>query len=386
MARSTTWSFPTAMRIGAGCIDELAATCVAHGIANPLMVTDPGMRELDTFARVMAASGRDAPVFSDVRPNPVGGNIERGVEAFRAGGHDGVIAVGGGSALDCGKLIAFHAGQTLPLWSFEDIGDNWTDADPDGIAPVIAVPTTAGTGSEVGRAGVVTNESEQRKVIVFHPKMLPVAVLCDPELTMGLPRMLTVGTGMDALSHSLEALCAPGYHPMAHGIALEGVRIVLDHLPRVVSDPGDVESRTQMMAAAAMGAVAFQKGLGGMHALAHPIGARFDTHHGMTNAVLMPYVLEANRSAVDATLGRVAAYVGIVGGFDGLLERVLELRTAFDVPNDLVELGVDADAADEIAAAAAVDPSAGGNPIPFTHDFATGVFGNACSGSLGPVT
>ncbi len=384
MAGSTTWSFPTAMRIGAGCIEELAATCAGHGITNPLIVTDPGMRELDSFGRVLRAIGEHVAVFSDVRPNPMGENIEVGVEAFRSGSHDGVIAVGGGSALDCGKLIAFQAGQTLPLWSFEDVGDNWTRADPAGIAPVIAVPTTAGTGSEVGRAGVVTHESEQRKVILFHPKMLPVAVLCDPELTIALPRILTVGTGMDALSHSLEALCAPGYHPMAHGIGLEGVRLVLDHLPRVVDDPGDLDSRTQMMAAAAMGAVAFQKGLGGMHALAHPIGARFDTHHGMTNAVLMPYVLHANRPAVEVTLDRVAAYVGIEGGFDGFLERVLELRTTFDVPNDLVELGVDADATDDIAAAAVLDPSAGGNPVPFTHDLAAAIYDNACSGSFAP--
>ena len=380
---STSWSFPTGVRIGAGCVRELAATCEANRITRPLIVTDPGMIGLPAFESVLRGLGQEVPVFSEVKPNPIGANVVAGVEAFRAGAHDGVIAVGGGSALDCGKAIAFQAGQSRPIWDFEDVGDNWTLADADAIAPVIAVPTTAGTGSEVGRAGVVTNEAEQRKVIVFHPKMLPVAVVCDPELTVGLPRVLTVGTGMDALSHSLEAVCAPGYHPMAHGIGVEGIRLVLEHLPRVVADPGDLESRTQMMAAAAMGAVAFQKGLGGMHALAHPIGAVFDTHHGMTNAVLMPYVLDANRSAVETTLAGVAGYVGIDGGFDGVLERVLELRDAFDVPHRLTDLGVDPTRREEIVAAAVVDPSAAGNPLPFTEELAESIHDAACGGTIG---
>ena len=237
MSVSAVWSFPTAIRLAPGCIAELADTCERHGIRRPLIVTDPGFAELPVFEAVHAPFDRPVPVFSSIRPNPVGANISDGVEVFRAGGHDGVIAVGGGSALDSGKLIAFHAGQNRPLWDFEDIADHWTRADADSIAPVIAVPTTAGTGSEVGRAGVVIDEATHRKVIVFHPQMMPVAVLCDPELTIGLPTVLTVGTGMDALSHSLEAICAPSYHPMAHGIGLEGCRLVLEHLPRVVRDP-----------------------------------------------------------------------------------------------------------------------------------------------------
>jgi alcohol dehydrogenase class IV len=379
---STNWSFPTALRIGAGCVSELAAACEKHGIERPLIVTDPGMVQLPVLDALQSSFAMPVPVFSEIQPNPVGANIDAGVEAFRAGNHDGVIAFGGGSALDCGKVIAFQSGQTLPMWDFEDIGSNWTRANADAIAPVIAVPTTAGTGSEVGRAGVVINETAKRKVILFHPKMLPVAVLCDPELTVGLPRMLTVGTGIDALSHSLEALCAPAYHPMAHGIGLEGCRLVLEHLPRVVDDPSDLASRAHMMSAAAMGAVAFQKGLGGMHALAHPIGAVFNTHHGMTNAVLMPYVLEANRSAIEPTIGRLAAYVEIDGGFDGFLEHIISLRDSLGVPHRLVDLGVDESQVAMIADAAAVDPSAGGNPIPFTATLAAEVFARACEGHL----
>ncbi len=370
------------MRIGAGCIDELASACIAHGVERPLIVADPGFVELPAFESVQASFDSPAPVFTGIQPNPVGANIDAGVEAFRSGNHDGVVAVGGGSALDCGKVIAFQAGQTRPMWDFEDIGDHWTRADAAAIAPVIAVPTTAGTGSEVGRAGVVIDEASKRKVILFHPKMLPVAVFSDPELTVGLPKVLTVGTGMDALSHSVEAVCAPGYHPMAHGIGIEGCRLVLEHLPRVVADPDDLASRTQMMAAASMGAVAFQKGLGAMHALAHPIGAVFNTHHGMTNAVLMPYVLLANREAIEPTVESLAAYVGIDGGFDGFVDHVLSMRQSLDVPNHLTELGVDQASASEIASAAVVDPSAASNPIEVTEAYASQIFTNACTGNL----
>jgi alcohol dehydrogenase class IV len=382
MTPSANWSFPNAIRIGAGCISELAATCQRHGIERPLIVTDPGIVDLPVFGSVHSSFSNVVPVFSDIQPNPVGSNIGAGIDVFRAGNHDGVIAVGGGSALDCGKVIAFQAGQTRPMWDFEDIGNNWTRANADAIAPVIAVPTTAGTGSEVGRAGVVIDESSRRKVILFHPKMLPVAVLGDPELTVGLPRVITVGTGMDALSHSLEALCAPSYHPMADGIAIEGCRLVLEHLPRVAVDPKDLDSRTHMMTAAAMGAVAFQKGLGGMHALAHPIGAIFNTHHGMTNAVLMPYVLLANRSAIEPIIERLAAYVQIADGFDGFIEHIVSLRDVLDVPHRLTSLGVDPAQVKTIAEAAVLDPAAAGNPIDFTEALATEIFTNASNGRL----
>ena len=380
-----TWSYPTAIRSGSGRVSETGEACFDAGITNPLIVTDPGLVDLPPVAAVRAAvadAGLGSAVFSDLRPNPVGRDIDAGVAAFRAGGHDGVIAVGGGSALDVGKVIAFHARQTRPLWDFEDIGDWWTRADPDSIAPVIAIPTTAGTGSEVGRAGVVIDESTHRKVIVFHPKMLPVTVIADPELTIGLPRVLTVGTGLDALSHSLEAICSPGHHPMSHGIGMEGCRLVFAHLPSAAANPTDLEARSQMLTAAAMGAVAFQKGLGAMHALAHPIGAHFDTHHGMTNAVVMPYVLIANRSAIESTIERLGAYTGLGHTFDDVLAHIVQLRADLDVPNTLVELGVDPDAVDTIATAAVHDPSAGTNPITVDHDFAAAVFAAACEGRL----
>ena len=380
-----TWSYPTAIRSGSGRVSETGEACFDAGITNPLIVTDPGLVDLPPVAAVRAAvadADLASAVFSDLRPNPVGRDIDAGVAAFRAGGHDGVIAVGGGSALDVGKVIAFHARQTRPLWDFEDIGDWWTRADPDSIAPVIAIPTTAGTGSEVGRAGVVIDESTHRKVIVFHPKMLPVTVIADPELTIGLPRGPTVGTGLDALSHSLEAICSPGHHPMSHGIGMEGCRLVFEHLPSAAANPTDLEARSQMLTAAAMGAVAFQKGLGAMHALAHPIGAHFDTHHGMTNAVVMPYVLIANRSAIEATIERLGAYTGLGHTFDDVLAHIVQLRADLDVPNTLVELGVDPDAVDTIATAAVHDPSAGTNPITVDHDFAAAVFAAACEGRL----
>ena len=382
MSAQARWTYPTEIRIGAGCVAELGDACRRHGIERPLVVTDPGFSQLPVMATVLAGIGVTAPVFHDVQPNPTGANIDAGVEVFRSGGHDGVIAVGGGSALDAGKCIALMAGQSRPMWDFEDVGDNWTRVDVQGIAPVIAVPTTAGTGSEVGRAGLVIKEDESRKVIIFHPKMLPVAVLADPELTVGLPRVLTVGTGMDALSHSLEAICAPSFHPMGLGIGMEGCRLVLEHLPRVVADPGDLESRTEMMAAAAMGAVAFQRGLGAMHALSHPIGAVFDTPHGMTNAVVMPYVLQSNAASIKAAMESLGAYCAIAGGTAGVIERVMRLRDEFGVPNTLLGLGVDPAAVDRIAAAAIVDPSAAGNPEPLTIEKAARIFSAACTGRI----
>ncbi len=384
MNLTSNWNYPTAVRFGPGRISELGEACRAAGMENPLLVTDPGLAGLPMIANMVAVlkkAGLSTAVYSDVRPNPVEANVTGGVAAFRSGGHDGVVAVGGGSALDAGKCVAFMAAQTRPIWDFEDVGDWWTRADPD-FAPIVAVPTTAGTGSEVGRAGVVTNEETHTKKVIFHPNMMPKIVICDPELTVGLPPKLTAGTGMDALAHCLEAYCAPGYHPMADGIGAEGVRLCKTYLPRAVARGDDIEARANMMAAAAMGATAFQKGLGAIHSLSHPVGALYDTHHGLTNAVFMPYVLVANRAAIEPRISRLAAYCGLEPSFDAFLEWVLELRKEIGIPHTIAELGVDESRLDLIAEMAIVDPTAGGNPVAVTKEMAKAVFVKALKGEV----
>ncbi len=309
---------------------ELPQQCRALGMRRPLLVTDPDLEKMEFTTRALdfnASAGIQTGTFSSVRSNPVGRNVEDGVARYREGAHDGIIALGGGSAIDAAKAIALMAGQNRPLWDFEDIGDNWRRADADAIAAVIAIPTTAGTGSEVGRASVIINEDEERKVIIFHPAMTPVCVISDPDLSVSLPAHLTAATGMDALAHCFEAYCAPGYHPMADGIAIEGMRLIRDHLPRVYQDGSDVEARSHMLTAASMGATAFQKGLGAIHALSHPVGAIFDTHHGLTNAVFHPYVMQFNRPAIEQRMVRLAAWLELPGkGYDAVLAWVLGLR------------------------------------------------------------
>jgi hypothetical protein len=362
------WNYPTAMRFGPGRIEELAEACQSLGMTQPLLVTDPGLAGLPMIAEALAANqaaGLPTGLFSDVKPNPIGKNVEDGIAAYRDGGHDGVIAWGGGSGLDAAKAIALMAGQRRPLWDFEDRGDNWLRADPTGIAPIVAVPTTAGTGSEVGRASVILDESDHTKKIVFHPKMLPSIVISDPELTIGLPAHITAATGMDALAHCLEAYCAPGYHPMAEGIAVEGLRLVKDWLPTAVADGTNIEARAHMLAAASMGSTAFQKGLGAIHSLSHPVGALYDTHHGLTNAVVMPYVLAFNRAAIEDRLTRLAAWLGLPDpSFQSVMDWVLDLREKFDMPHTLAAMGVTGERLDELSEMAARDPTAGGNPIP----------------------
>jgi alcohol dehydrogenase class IV len=379
------WSYPTAVRFGAGRIKELAEACRASGIERPLLVTDAGLAKLPITAMVvdlLKQASVPVAVFSDIQPNPVDSNVEAGIAVFRAGKHDGIIAFGGGSGLDTGKVIAFMAGQTRPLWDFEDIGDWWTRADADKIAPVVAVPTTAGTGSEVGRAGVITQESTHTKKVIFHPRMMPKIVICDPELTVGMPAAITAGTGMDALAHCLEAYCAPGYHPMADGIAVEGMRLVFENLPKAVANGNDLEARAHMMSAAAMGATAFQKGLGAIHALSHPVGALYHTHHGMTNGVFMPYVLVFNRKAIEPKIERLAGYLGIEGGFDGFLNAMLDLRKKVGVPQDLGGLKVDGSKVDTIVAMSLEDPTAGGNPVPLTKEGSRKLFEAALKGDI----
>ncbi|MFP5078142.1 iron-containing alcohol dehydrogenase [Rhizobium sp. YIM 134829] len=377
MTITANWSYPTAIKFGAGRIKELADHCKANGIRRPLLITDRGLAALPITAQaldILDAAGLGRAIFSDVDPNPNDVNLDAGVAAFKAGDHDGVIAFGGGSGLDLGKAVAFMAGQTRPVWDFEDIGDWWTRASLEGIAPIIAVPTTAGTGSEVGRASVITNSQTHTKKVIFHPKFLPVVTICDPELTVGMPKVITAGTGMDAFAHCLEAYSSPFYHPMSAGIALEGLRLVKENLPRAYADGSDIEARANMMSAAAMGAVAFQKGLGAIHSLSHPVGAIYNTHHGMTNAVVMPPVLRFNRPAIEAKIAAAAAYLGISGGFDGFYDYVLALRSELGVPDKLSTLGVGTDRIDEMAEMAIVDPTAGGNPVELTLDAAKTLF------------
>lgn len=380
------WNYPTAVRFGPGRVKELPAICLEMGITRPLFITDPGLASMPMVSAVLQnnrAAGLDTRLFSDVKANPVAANVEAGVDAYRAGDHDGVIAFGGGSALDAGKAIAFMAGQTRPIWDFEDVDDWWTRADAAAIAPVIAVPTTAGTGSEVGRASVILDEATHTKKIIFHPRMQPVAVILDPELTLGLPPHVTAATGMDALSHAIEAFCATGFHPMADGIAIEAMRLIATYLPRAFADGRDLEARSNMLVAATMGATAFQKGLGGMHAIAHPIGALFDTHHGLTNAVLMPYVLSYNRPAIEAKMGRLAAYLSLGDtGFDGVMTWVLDLRSQLGVPHTLADIKVTPASRDTLAAMAAVDPSATGNPRPLDAHAAGLILDAAFAGAL----
>jgi alcohol dehydrogenase class IV len=373
MPITANWSYPTAVKLGAGRIRELADHCKALGMKRPLLVTDRGLASMAITGRaldILEAGGLGRAIFADVDPNPNERNLDDGVRAFKAGGHDGVVAFGGGSGLDLGKCVAFMAGQTRPVWDFEDVGDWWTRASVEGIAPIVAVPTTAGTGSEVGRASVITNSQTHTKKIIFHPKFLPGVTICDPELTVGMPKAITAGTGMDAFAHCLEAYSSPFFHPMSQGIALEGMRLVKTYLPRAYADGGDIEARTQMMAAAAMGAVAFQKGLGAIHSLSHPVGAVYHTHHGTTNAVVMPPVLRFNRPAIEEKIAAAAAYLGIAGGFDGFYDFVLKLRADLGIPDKLAALGVGTDRIDELAEAAVADPSTGGNPVELTVDAA----------------
>jgi len=362
------WNYPTAIRFGAGRIRELADACQKLGMRRPLLVTDPALAKLPMVkgaVRSCVESGLECAIYSDLQANPVAENVTRGVEVFCSGNHDGVIAFGGGSALDVGKAIALMVGQTRPLFDFEDREDWYTRVNVDGMAPVVAVPTTAGTGSEVGRASVITDTVDHTKKIIFHPRMLPAIVIEDPQLTCGLPPHVTAATGMDALSHTLEAYCSPFYHPLADGIAVEGMRLIKEWLPVAVRDGANLEARSHMLIASTMGATAFQKGLGAMHSLSHPCGANLNTHHGLTNAVVMPYVLAWNRRAIEAKMARLGAYLGLADAtFAGVFEWVLDLRRTIGIPNTLADLGVRAEHAKAFAPQAFADPSTGGNPLP----------------------
>ena len=368
------WHYPTRMHFGPGRIAELAEICLELGLRRPMLVTDDKLAAMPMIEQVLAnnhARGLATGLFADVASNPTGDDIERGLAALARGEHDGIIAFGGGSALDTGKCIAFMAGQTRPLLQFVDVGDNWRRARTAGILPCIAVPTTAGTGSEVGRAAVITDRSSGAKKIIFHPSMMPRAVIGDPELTVHLPSHLTAATGMDALTHCIEALCAPGWHPMADGIALEGARLVKAWLPRAFVAPHDLAARAHMLIAASMGATAFQKGLGAVHSLSHALGAVHQVHHGLANAIALPYVLAFNQSVIADPMMRLANALQLStsgkSAYQCLLDWVLDLRAALEIPANFSAIGIDGEQSARIARLAAQDPTARTNPRPVTE-------------------
>ncbi|RUR13729.1 iron-containing alcohol dehydrogenase [Legionella sp. km772] len=368
---TTNWNYPTRIRVGAGRVNELSDLCHELGIKAPLIITDPGLAGSLLIGRLVHLCQQaelQVGIFSQIQANPTERNVLEGVHAYQLGLHDGVIACGGGSSLDVAKTVALMVGQELPLWEFEDIGSNWQKVRVETMAPVIAIPTTAGTGSEVGRAAVITDTAQQVKKIIFHPNMLPKLVILDPELTCSLPPKLTAATGMDALSHCLEAYCAPAYHPMAEAIALEGIRLIKENLIAAYNDGANIEARTHMLVASGMGATAFQRGLGAMHALAHPLGALYDAHHGRLNAILMPYVLLANRAAIEEKIIRLATYLTISNGFDGFMDWILQLRMELGIESCLAHIGINQEHVDKIAKMATEDAASGSNPILFTQE------------------
>jgi 4-hydroxybutyrate dehydrogenase len=360
------WSYPTQIKFGAGRIREISEACKQANIKKPLLITDKGLSNLPITSRtlqLMKEAGLGEAIFSNVDPNPNEKNLDAGIAAFTEGNHDGVIAFGGGSGLDLGKLVAFMVGQDRSVWDFEDVSDWWTRAKPDAIFPIVAVPTTAGTGSEVGRASVLTNSSTAEKKIIFHPQILPKVVICDPELTVEMPKSITAGTGLDAFAHCVEAFSSPHYHPMSQGIAVEGMRLVIENLEKVYLDGSDVEARANMMSAALMGATAFQKGLGAIHALSHPIGAMHHTHHGTTNAVCMPAVLRLNELKIQQRFDSVSGYLGIKNGFSGFKTFVDQFNASLNIPSKLGDLGVESPDLEKLVTGALSDPSCGGNPV-----------------------
>ena len=362
---SMNWNYPTTIWFGDQRVNEIQKACESLNIHNPLIVTDPGILKTDIIEKINSSLNTKANIFSDVQSNPTGNNVELGVAYFNSNDHDGVIAVGGGSGMDVGKGIAFMAGQDRPLWDFEDIGDYWTRANSEAIKPIIAVPTTAGTGSETGRAGVYTNEETKGKKIIFHPKMLPSIVILDPELTVPLPKSLTAFTGMDALAHCLEAYCSNFFHPFSQGIALEGMFIVKNNLINAYNDGSNLDARGSMLAASSMGSIAFQKGLGAIHSLSHPVGAIYNTHHGLTNAVFMPYVLKRNKKVIEEKIISLSRYLNLEDQtFEGFMSWILYLRKELSIPQTLKELIQDDSKFEEMSKMAKNDPSTGGNPIP----------------------
>ena len=381
--KNMNWNYPTSIWFGLDRVNEIQKACNDLKIKNPLIVTDPGILKTDIINKVTSSLEKSSGIYSNVKGNPTGANVTEGVKLFNENEHDGVIALGGGSGMDTGKGIAFMSGQKRPLWDFEDIGDYWTRANSDTISPIIAIPTTAGTGSETGRASVFTNEDTHEKKIIFHPKMLPSIVILDPNLTIGLPANLTAFTGMDVLAHCLEAYSSPFYHPLSQGIALEGILIVHKFLIRAFKDGSDMEARANMLAGSSMGSTAFQKGLGAIHSLSHPVGAIYNTHHGLTNAVFMPYVLKKNKPKIEDKIIALTRYLNLENNsFEGFMDWILFLRKELSIPHTLKELIDDNSKFDEMSKMALNDPSTGGNPTKLSSDDFLELYKNAFEGIL----
>ena len=360
------WNYPTNVWFGVDRSKEIQEACNTLGITNPLIVTDPGLLQTSIIDEINSGLSSNTQIYSDVQGNPTGSNVTNGVKVFLEGNHDGVIAIGGGSGMDAGKGIAFLAHQSKPLWDFEDIGDWWTRADSNVIKPIIAIPTTAGTGSEVGRAAVFLNEENHKKKIIFHPKMLPQIAILDPSLTLNLPKSITAGTGMDALAHCIEAYSSPFYHPMAEGTALEGLRLVKENIQEVYHNGNNVEARSHMLVASMMGAAAFQKGLGAIHSITHPVNSLYKTHHGTTNGTVMPFVLNYNRSTIEEKFTRLANFLDIKNGFEGIVDWIIELKKEMEIPETLKDMGVNEGDEIKLAPLAQEDPSTGANPLEMT--------------------
>ncbi len=360
------WNYPTNVWFGVDRTKEIQKACNTLGIKNPLIVTDPGLLQTSIIDEINSSLSSNTQIYSDVQGNPTGSNVTNGVKVFLEGNHDGVIAIGGGSGMDAGKGIAFLAYQSKPLWDFEDIGDWWTRADSSVIKPIIAIPTTAGTGSEVGRAAVFLNEENHKKKIIFHPKMLPQIAILDPSLTLNLPKSITAGTGMDALAHCIEAYSSPFYHPMAEGTALEGLRLVKENIQEVYHNGNNVEARSHMLVASMMGAAAFQKGLGAIHSITHPVNSLYKTHHGTTNGTVMPFVLNYNRSVIEDKFTRLANFLDIKNGFEGIVDWIIELKKEMEIPETLKDMGINEGDEIILAPLAQEDPSTGANPLEMT--------------------
>ena len=374
------WNYPTTVWFGPDRSKQVQQACDTLVIKNPLIVTDPGLLQTPIIEEINSNLSSKTNVYSDVQGNPTGTNVTNGVKVFLEGNHDGVIAIGGGSGMDAGKGIAFLAHQKRPLWDFEDIEDWWTRADSKVIKPIIAIPTTAGTGSEVGRAGVFLNEENHKKKIISHPKMLPQIAILDPSLTLNLPKGITAGTGMDVLAHCLEAYSSPFYHPMAEGTALEGLRLVKENIQEVFHNGKNIEARAHMLVASMMGATAFQKGLGAIHSITHPVNSLYHTHHGTTNGTVMPFVLNYNRSVIEDKFVRLANFLDIKGGFDGIVQWVIDLKKEMEIPETLKDMGVQPGDEVKLAPLAQEDPSTGGNPLEMTEEKFQELIANCISG------